>query len=199
MTDYVQPNDIVRITDFMTYEGTTNMLNTYVCKYVGATQITDTVFLAGVLDWIDGVHGQMDDIQANTVAYGRHDLYNITQDRPMPSGAAESPTIGGVDVDPVAPGVAALVSKPTGTKRSIGKTFIGGLAESMIDGGLWTTAAMTTLDDIAQYLVGAISMGSVAVEMGIWDVVDSLFRKSTSYIIKNIPSYQRRRKQGVGY
>lgn len=189
--------DILQLTARMRVAGTDvqqNVWHFYVDQEGG---VSDADAVANMEEWLGGVQSQLDDLQGTALSYEVNMLYNLTQDRPLGAVASTEDT-GKKEGDPLPHGVAALISMYTSVKRTIGKKYIGFLTESALDAGLWNAETLSTLDDIAEYFFKRFAVG------GNWYIPVVYNRKLKTwasivlYVIRNIPSYQRRRKPGVG-
>lgn len=109
------------------------------------------------------------------------------------------PVAGFVTGDPLPPGVAALVNFQTGVAHRPLKKYFGGFGESsLIPEGVWASGVITTLGLAATHLLTQQAeihetwrySHNAGVTLGV------IF--PTSAEVPVVPSYQRRRKQGVG-
>src|SRR6185369_230455 len=99
-------------------------------------------------------------------------------------------------------GVSALVTFPTATSRRRGRTFIPGFCESDGNGAVWTSGTVGAMGDFADIIINGYVGGTPTVDF-LFVVADAVnpstdFSLPTGTLIRSIPAYQRRRKQGVG-
>lgn len=98
-------------------------------------------------------------------------------------------------------GVAGLINAKSLDPDVQGKKYIGGLTEGVVADGLFEAGTITILGDFADDWVTPFVGGTSGADWvpGVWSVVQKNLRAMTgATIIPVIPSYQRRRKPGVG-
>ena len=98
-------------------------------------------------------------------------------------------------------GVAALVNVRTTNPDISGKKYLAGIPEGNLTGALWTAGTIVLLTDFADdwitEFVGAQSGATFT--PGVWSPTHLLLQPmSGTYTVPTEPSYQRRRKRGVG-
>lgn len=109
--------------------------------------------------------------------------------------------IGGGEVMPA--GVCMLATAKTDFNRTVGRKFIYGITEADVDAGTLNGTAMAALADFASEYITDFD-GSVLGPLdyfrpGVYNTTLEAFRPfSTVAVIKDVISYQRRRKPGVG-
>jgi len=120
----------------------------------------------------------------------------------VPTGAPKTGAVGGSP--PSAAQVAALISWAAGDVRpNRGRTYLAGLnSENVTDDGLWGTGLQSALNSFAQALLDMSSIGALI------DLVirgkdpaggsDPIQHEIESFVVRNVPATQRRRRLGVG-
>lgn len=142
------------------------------------------------------VNGEMD----ASLSYVGINFKNITENVVMGTRTWPSLSTGGyASIDALPLGVAACISFPTGIPGVRGRKFLPAYTEGSLVEALWNAATVDSLEDFA---VDAVAgwLGSTIVGPWVFGVVDKVgaFQPYDSYIVNNVPAYQRRRKQGVG-
>jgi hypothetical protein len=103
--------------------------------------------------------------------------------------------------DPLPSGVAALMTAYTDTSRVVGKKYFVGLSETAQTAGLWVVGVLAAM------LQSAIVWGTVFASgdagstwiPGVYSSKAVAFKGFTPAVAtRDVPAYQRRRKQGVG-
>lgn len=104
--------------------------------------------------------------------------------------------------DPLPSGVAALVTAYTPVSKVIGKKYFPGLSENGQTAGLWVGSVLAAMLQsglawIAPFNLDPSSEGRFY--PGVWSLKQALFVAfAPALSTRDIPAYQRRRKQGVG-
>lgn len=103
----------------------------------------------------------------------------------------------------LAPGDAALMTGYTALNRVFGRKFIYGFTEDSLQDGSLTAGALAELADAALEYITKYSGGTMGVTdflvPGVWSTkVDGFVAFGLVAVVKNVISYQRRRKTNVG-
>lgn len=96
-------------------------------------------------------------------------------------------------------GVSGLITWPTSQPKVRGRKFIWPFGEASCEDSLWNSATTTILASAAAPFTEAFTgpTSATTYQNGVVNK-DGAFRIFIEALISNIPSYQRRRKQGVG-
>lgn len=104
--------------------------------------------------------------------------------------------------DPLPSGVAALVTAYTYISKVMGKKYVPGLADDAVLAGAWVANVLSALADMAvEWITGFNSLADATSHWwpGVWSLKTISFQSfQSAAAISDIPSYQRRRKEGVG-
>lgn len=106
-----------------------------------------------------------------------------------------------VATDPLPRGVAALINARTLNPDVSGKKYIPGIPEGNLTNAVWVAATLTTLANLADQWVNIFTGATSGAGWvpGIWSPTRSAFYAfSLTHDEPAEPSYQRRRKRGVG-
>lgn len=194
----VNLNDVIRVTVKSSLPNGSSILNVYHLKKIGGGDLSESDALVDIINWVELLNEQLDDVQVTTLTYDSVDAYNVTQDRPVSSGAL---TGGGtLAADPLPPGVAALISTDTGQKRGVGRKYIAGISEALTTGGEFIAGALVDLAGYADLLTEVYNSGTTDADWqaGIYKKLGAQFHPFIGWLVSAIPAYQRRRKPGVG-
>lgn len=174
------------------------ILNVFHFTIAGAASDSDVV--DDVTTRLDTAYSYIENRQSDDLAAVGVHVFNLTDD--MDLGFVPFDTyIGGTDNtnDVLPPGVALCVTYPTLILKTRGRKFIAGIAENNTSGGLFTTAC---LDDAILFagITSTSWTGAGSGETFTWLVPRSAGGAAPidSAVVRSIPAYQRRRKQGVG-
>lgn len=191
------PLDIIRVICKMALAGQ-EILNVYHTVSTGAHSDEDAV--TDVLVAIDTVYDLIDGSMVNDLTFESVTLLNVTGGYDLGEYDWFSMTAGGeTSAEYLPTGVAALITLPTAQLRTRGRKFFAGMGEGSQADSLWSGALVTVLTAVGTAL-SETYLGDASGDPYSWGVVDGAgqFWPHQSAIISNIPSYQRRRKVGVG-
>jgi len=195
----IDPGDIVRVTAKMSWIGTNDIQNVYHTEHDGGTSVDESDFMLACAAHLDDAYQHVADIQENNVLYMEVDAYNLTQDQPMLPQAWPNLVNGDVVGETLPLQAAALVSFGTRVKKSVGRKYIGGIAESMQEsGGELTVAARGFLQDFGDELLLGFTVSTVGFQWGNYRASDGRFAQWETATPRTIMATQRRRRRGVG-
>jgi hypothetical protein len=104
--------------------------------------------------------------------------------------------------DPLPSGVAALVTAYTGTSKVVGKKYLPGLSELAQTAGLWVVGVLAAMLQSAVVWITPFALDPSSEGTfypGVWSLKKAGFVGFVSSVAtRDVPAYQRRRKQGVG-
>jgi hypothetical protein len=107
--------------------------------------------------------------------------------------------VQGGDTNQMLPhGVAGLLTFPTTTSKTRGRKFIPGLSEVACEDGVWLSACLTNLLDMADLYMDDVIYDSVYVMRPVLLSTKGNVLNYNAYSASGTPAYQRRRKPGVG-
>jgi len=124
------------------------------------------------------------------------DLNGNNSSGPLPF---DSPVAGEGADGGIPSGVAALLNMPTGVKKVQLRKYVGVLDKTLAMSGVNLSAgAVSALTDLADVLMAPIPQNGRTYRYGYLSPKTNTFLVPTSANIPLVPSYQRRRKVGVG-
>ena len=155
------------------------------------------------VDWLDQMYANITDRVSNLVDGSEARIYvydPVDEDYDeVGSGAwGWNPTSA---IEPAAWGVAGLINAKTTDPDVSGKKYVPGLHQQNIVDALFISAWVTALGNFAADWVTPFTGATSGADWvpGVWSPTRSNFyAASGTVLIPTIPSYQRRRKQGVG-
>ena len=189
--------DIIRVVAEMALLGQ-KILNVY--DFVATEDTFDSDLKLDIANWIEDAMADIKMRIANNLTFGSLQFKNVTQDSDMGYEPWPTFTAGGDATNEVMPpGVAGLVTMPTAHAKTRARKFLAGLTEGYNEDGVWTAATVLDLVDYGAILISPI-IGAETDSPIAYGVVGQtgLFWPCQAYDVTNVPSYQRRRKQGVG-
>jgi len=194
--------EIARITVSYSQAGGSVAQNTFFTQLLSG-DITDASALIDLENWVNA--GWLDewednaseDAAGNSAAY---DIINVDGTVNRALGNSSFPTHPGVlaqDIEP--PAVSYFMFAPTAEPKIRGRKFVPGVPEERVVDGLLTSGALSALVTLGDYYVNTYVNGSNSYGMGVLSTVLQEFVPFiASYVISDVPGYQRRRKPGVG-
>jgi hypothetical protein len=197
----VVTSDVIRATARLQWNDSVDVQNTFTCRYQGASTLDDSDAKADLAEYIDDVYTEINSVLPSSLDYVDIDFFNITQDAPMGVDFWPTLTVGGsATAEVVATGVSYVMTGFTNIVRAHGRKFFGPPAAGAIEGGVFTSPVMVALASAMAVWISPFNGGTSGQPWvpGIWSRAVSLFRAFRDVVTRNIPGYQRRRKQGVG-
>jgi hypothetical protein len=200
MTMTVAVGSVVKITARLRWAGKVDVQNVYHAQLASGSALDDGDARDDLAAWLETIYTPLLGEFPTSLVFEDIDFYNVSQDYPM--GVEPWPTLtagtGALDIQ--ATGVAAVITAFTFYVRSRGRKFFGPLPETSVLDGVLTSATMINLASAAAAWIFPFVGGTSGQTWnpGIITRVTSLFREFRDAVVRNIPGYQRRRKEGVG-
>lgn len=197
-------NDVVKV-DLRWQVGSIGMAaNVFQALVVQATphSISDATVIADMATWMHDFLAPMEthvvvscEVMECSVYQRVGTAYNLVGTSPVDF------TPGSIG-DPLPSGVAALMTAYTNTSKVVGKKYLPGLSELAQTAGLWITAVGLAMVQSALIWVtpfSSIGDPPTAYFPGVWSLKLGVLKGfSGAGMVRDVPAYQRRRKQGVG-
>lgn len=143
------------------------------------------------IDESEGTGFDADIMDLATSTFG-HVLRNL-------GGASYTTHTGTLTSEILPAGVAGLLVAPTGAPKVRGRKFVPGIGEGSSVDGLFSTETVDALLALGLYLINTYVNGSNSYVMGVLSTSLLDFEPfAGSVVASDVPSYQRRRKPGVG-
>lgn len=200
----ISDGTILRIAVSMLFTDGNLAMNVFnaVITGAGAPWDEDDV-VSDAVDWMDTVYANLTGsigttLDGSEITVYEYDPIDDDWDEVGTAAFTWNPTGGG---DPLPRGVAALLNVRTIDPDVSGKKYFAGWTESSNTDGTWIAAVVTTLAAVA---VDWITSFTGTLTTATWAPVIWSVKAKTPYIMSGVstiptePSYQRRRKRGVG-
>lgn len=181
--------------------GVAETVQTYHLRYDGilvphtlAQAITD------VADWVDDLYALVKLFCNAVTTWDKYKVSGLGEVCVSGEVGIATPIVGSLTNDPVPSGVAGLISFSTNFKRVGLRKYFGALDEGSI-GGSGNIGSSTTSDmvDVKDFLLAQYTAGSGRrYTYGYQSPAIGGFVAPNGGIVRQIPAYQRRRRQGVG-
>jgi hypothetical protein len=191
--------DVLRVTAKLTGADSQAIQNVYQIRFLGLLGASDATTVTDVCDEMEVVYATIKALNPTSTKYVSIEIFNETQNYSL--GEHPWPTFvqGNAAVDPSTPGSAYLIQLLTGFVKTYGRKFFGEMAVSYLTGGNVTAGGVTGLVAVGALLI-ATWVGSTSGANYEFGVVDktSAFRRFVEAVVRDVPAYQRRRRQGRG-
>lgn len=164
--------------------------------------VADSEVLTDMADWLERILEPLEDhvvVSVDTISANIYKkvgpLWNLVGD------VAVAFTPGSIG-DPLPSGVAALMTAYTETSKVMGKKYVPGLSETGQTAGLWVAGVLAALATSAvQWVSGFVALNDPLTYWypGVYSTKALAYKIfQGSAMVRDVPAYQRRRKQGVG-
>jgi len=194
----VNSGDVVRVTAVMDHSLEGAVMNVYHAKMLGAGS-TDIGFMEKMRDLMDIGYGYIDNFMPDTLDFVEIRGFNVTQSQPMPTFAFNVLTSGGVDVaDPLPSVLSCLVVGRTGVNRAIYRKFLGPFTEANQEDAEWTSAILTAVAQMHNYIKTAVTVSGELVQVGLYSPTLATWYPIIESVVDSVIAYQRRRRKGRG-
>ena len=178
--------------------------NVFQCKLLQDSphSLSDVDAATDMAAWMTGIVGPMEphvvvDVDITSASFYKKsgDDWNLITDLPI---VFVPESIG----DPLPSGVAALITAYTYQSKTQGKKYFPGMSELAQTAGLWVAGVLAALANSGlAWISGFDSIADPTSHWypGVWSLKSLDFQSfSPVTIVRDVPAYQRRRKQGVG-
>lgn len=196
----VQPGEFIRATCKMTLAGE-DVQNVYYYKHDGSSDAGELLVHAAIAVALDDAYDEIDALMTDDMTFDTIETYNVTQGAPINETAWPALTAGGAAGERMPSQVAALVTFPTGVRKSLGKKYLGVFTEAENDQFGQPIAALQTAlaAFVTEVLAIVVADGENFIVGHIRKVADEVsFIAWVSGIVESIWATQRRRKKGTG-
>jgi hypothetical protein len=195
----IQSGDIVRVTAKMAIGGVGAVQNVFYLRKEGIGEVPASLWPDDIGPWLEDIYGEVNSLLTDNLSYDSWGLFNITQDAPGPDNSWPTLIVGGSATDMYATGVAGLGLLRTERPRVVGRKYFGGLVEGGITESLLTPTMTAAIAAAIGHMLGSF-IGGASLDSWLPGVVDKsgAYWSFTEAVVKDIPAYQRRRKQGRG-
>lgn len=191
--------DIIRVAATLIYDSTEELVNVYHIRMNDGAQ-GDFAFMAAALqDYMDGIMATLDTELSTLIAAGLLSIANVTQNTVFGAIAWGDFAAGGAAGEPTAAGVTAFAFARTRVPRVQIRKYYGVFPQAAMVDGVWDAGVTDACGDALDYhiaeqnVVGTLDLQGVAYnrELLTWNY-------GVTVRVNSEPSYQRRRRRGVG-
>lgn len=179
------------------FNDTDDVVNAFEFRLDSPGSVTDALVLDDIIEIMLALIAILDDAVSILVEWQRVRVQVRGGGRLLGEGVLG--VSGGATGDPLAPGVAGLVSMGTTIPRVTLRKYFGPFSEASIGSdGRFVSAIVTVLANAGNFLRGSHAQTSGNYTYGYFSPKTSAFETPNSTTATNIPAYQRRRRQGRG-
>lgn len=191
--------DIIRVAATLIYDQTEELVNVYHIKINDGAQF-DFAFIAGALqDYMDGIMGTLDTELSNLVHAGLLHIANVTQSTVFGAVAWGVFSQGGAAGEPTAAGVTCFTFARTRKPRVQLRKYYGVFPQAAMVDGIWDAGVTDACGDAMDYHIAEQNpVGSLDLQGVAWNRTLLTEQLGVTVSTNAEPSYQRRRRRGVG-
>lgn len=195
----VNQNDVLEGAARTEFAGQDDVVNVWQYQYQDATPITDAQGISDVIALLEIFYTVLVAAQSVLQLYRDLRFRNVTQAQVLGTHPWPTMTIGGGAADPTPPGAAAVLNWTTLKPRIGMRKFLGVFTEANVTpAGVYSAALVASIVTAAAPTLAVQTVSGRNWRFGYQSPKTGLFEVPTSYLIQDIPGYQRRRKQGRG-
>lgn len=192
-------NDIIRAAARGRWNSLSDVINVFWYQMTSSAGLTAAEVAEDIGDILETLYDYLDTFQHVSYSYKDITYFNVTQNKPL--GAWDWPSLnaGTANYDALPTGVAAFIFARTGYNRIIGRKYLGVFTENDCGNGGWGSSLMTNLGYFAAWwLVTGWEQTNGDWDQGIYSAGNATLYPIEEVVVRQVPGYQRRRKQGVG-
>lgn len=190
--------DIIRLSILSTLTPTDLQMHVFHLRANFAASQADADVVEGLGDFAAVLFTDVEDHLAGVVGPAGTRIYNVTQDRPLPSGGWTWD--GGQAGSEALPSQIAIeVILRTGVKRTVGRKYFSGIASDSVNGNILTDPCDLAFENLGDSILdGYIMSPNNTFVCGTLKLPEKVFNPFISHTVSTVVCTQRRRKQGVG-
>lgn len=183
-TEMVQADDVVNVWQY---------------RYEDATPISDAQGISDVIAILEIFYTVLVAAQSVLQIYRDIRFRNVTQGTILGTHPWPTMTVGGGAADPVPFGVAGIINWTTLKPRIGMRKFLGVFTEANVTtGGVFSSALVSAMSTAAGPTLAPQAIGGRNYQFGYQSPKTGLWEVPTSFLVTDVPGYQRRRKPGRG-
>lgn len=196
----VAVGDVIKVTARMKWALAVDVQNVFYAQLSSGSGVSDDDCKDDLTAWVESMYTVIVGIMPSTLEFIDLDYFNVTQASPMGVDFWPALTAGTGGNETEATGVAAVITAFTTLVRTRGRKFFGPIVEAAIDVGLLNSTTMVALASVMALWITPFTGGTSGETWtpGVWRRIALAFQAFRDVVVRNIPGYQRRRKQGVG-
>lgn len=194
----VAVGDVVRVTAVLDHSLEGKVMNVWWATQY-SNECSDTEFIQAAKGRLETVYSYLVNLMPDTVAFDEIRFYNISQSRPMDTTGWPTFTTGTVDVaDPLPSVLSGLVFGRSGFPRVLFKKYFGPFTEANQVDAEWDSAIVTNISLGVTLWMGGWTSGPGLCKGGLFSETLLTWYDIGELVVRSVPSYQRKRKRGVG-
>lgn len=191
--------DIVRIGAVLRYDGSEDVVNVYHVEITNGGGVTWALMADSIQTYMDGIMTTIDTELSTLILAGELQVTNVTQSAVYGAIAWGDFAQGGGAGEPTAAGVTCFVFARTRTPRVQIRKYYGVFPQgSMVDGS-WDAGVTDAAGDSMDYHIVEQNAGNSVYLTGVaYNRTLLTHAYGVTVAVRTEPSYQRRRRRGVG-
>lgn len=198
MADFEQ-GDIIRVGAVMRYDGSEDVVNVYHILNNTIADVTWAAMAGWLQDWMDGIMTTLDTELSTLMTANVLQVSNVTQLTVFGAIAWGTFAQGGAAGAPTAAGVTCFGYVRTRVPRVQIRKYYGVFPQSSMVDGSWDAGVTDAVGDSLAYLKANTHMGDNVLLQGVaYNRTLLTYNLGITAAVNSEPSYQRRRRRGVG-
>lgn len=198
MADF-EDGDIIRIGAVLTYDGSEDVVNVYHLRMNGGGPFSWAVIDGYLQGYMDGVMATLDTELSDLITAKELQVSNVTQLTVFGAIAWGVFAQGGAAGAPTAAGVTCFGFARTRVPRVQIRKYYGVFPQASMVDGQWDAGVTDAVGDSMDYHIAEQLLGGVCQLQGVaWNRDLLTYQFGQTVRVNSEPSYQRRRRRGVG-
>lgn len=195
----IQQYDVLQASARMEMVQADDVVNVWQYQYQDVTPIADAQGISDVITILELFYTILVAAQSVLLVYRDIRFKNITQSQVLGTHPWITMTVGGGAADPTPFGCAGVINWTTLKPRIGMRKFMGVYTEANVTtGGVYSAALVASMVTAAGPTLAPQAVGGRNYQFGYQSPKTGLFEVPTSFLVTDIPGYQRRRKPGRG-
>lgn len=195
----ISTGDILRCSARMSLEDGQDMVNVWHVKVVDDNSNSDEDILTDLAEWFNDLYDVINGYQSSLVTYEDITVYVEGSDDSFPPQAFPVLTVGGTVATALPDAASCLALLSTGTKRVVGRKYMGGFTEDDWIGAGFSPALLSDIGVMMDDFKTGDTMTLLTQFMGVvWSTVGVTSHLISSIRVLTDARYQRRRRAGAG-
>lgn len=191
--------DIIRVGASLIYDSTEELVNVYHLRLNGGGPLTFAIMADAIQAYMDGIMLTLDTELSTLIAAGALSIANVTQLTVFGQVAWGDFSAGGAAGEPTAAGVTCFGFGRTRKPRVQIRKYFGVFPQSSMVDGSWDAGVTDAVGDTMDYHIAEQTVVGTKELQGVaWNRTLLTYEFAHTVRVNSEPSYQRRRRRGVG-
>jgi hypothetical protein len=198
MADF-ETGDIIRVAARMVYDSTEDVVNVYHIRYNDGGDVSFGVMSGLIQTYMDAVMATLDTELSTLMVAADLSVSNETQNTVFGAIAWGTFSQGGAAGEPTASGTTCFGYIRTRKPRVQMRKYFGVFPQAAMVDGIWDAGVTDAVGDALDYLMEEHTLSSIYDLQGVaYNRTLGTYEYGHTITVNSEPSYQRRRRRGVG-